>query len=123
MVVATYSPLVLASVETIFSDDTDKLFHLELSGNTQKVAFKSIPFVPYGRIDRWLTSELFELRQARSQQAERAIESARNVMETKGPTGEAIQNATQALVESALPANDEFWARWTYFAEKNGVQL
>jgi len=123
MIVATHSPLVLASVETIFSDVTDKLLHLELANDSGVVTFKSVPFVPYGRIDRWLTSDLFELRQARSQLAERAIESARKVMEDKKPTREGIQGATQALIDASLPANDEFWARWTYFAEKHGVQL
>jgi hypothetical protein len=87
------------------------------------VTFKQIPFVPYGRIDRWLTSDLFELRQARSQEAERAIEAARKIMESAKPTKEVIREATNALIDSALPSNDEFWARWTYFAEKNGVQL
>jgi hypothetical protein len=123
IIVATHSPLVLASVETIFSDSEDKLFHLDLRSDTRRVTFKQIPFVPYGRIDRWLTSDLFELRQARSQEAERAIEAARKIMESAKPTKEVIREATNALIDSALPSNDEFWARWTYFAEKNGVQL
>jgi hypothetical protein len=123
MIIATHSPLVLASVETIFSDTTDKLFHLELRDETRRVSFRQIPFVPYGRIDRWLTSDLFELRQARSQEAEKAIEDARKIMESPGPQKEEIRMASHALVRSALPPNDEFWARWTYFAEKNGVEL
>jgi hypothetical protein len=123
VVVATHSPLVLASVETTFSDSTDRLFHLDLSNETRRVTFKQIPFVPYGRIDRWLTSDLFELRQARSREAEQAIEAARGLMELAKPTREAIRKASEALVESALPPNDEFWARWSYFAEKNGVHL
>lgn len=123
MIIATHSPLVLASVESIFSDEEDKLFHLELKGAGGTVNFKQIPFVPYGRIDRWLTSELFELRQARSQQAEKAVEMARRVMESEQPSVEDMQVASRALRDSALPANDEFWARWTYFAEKNGVEI
>jgi hypothetical protein len=64
VIVATHSPLVLASCEQHFSDRTDKLYHLQLkSGN---VTFRERPFVRYGRVDEWLTSDIFELTEARS---------------------------------------------------------
>lgn len=121
MIVATHSPMVLASVETSFSDNTDKLFHLELTKDGV-VTFKEVPFVRYGRIDRWLTSDLFELRQPRSREGEQAIELARSLFEKAKVTSEEILEAHKAL-SATLSSHDEFWSRWAYFAERKGVQL
>jgi len=119
MIVATHSPLVLASIETNFSDENDKLFHLELS-DAGKVSFKELPFVRYGRVDAWLTSDLFQLKQARSPDGEVAIERAKALLEKGEGTPAEIRVATSEL-KKALSADDEFWPRWMYFAEKKGL--
>ena len=119
--VATHSPLVMASVELAFDDSKDKLFHLDLSRNGE-VAFRELRFVRYGSIDAWLTSEVFDLRHARSLEAEKAIERAKAVQKLKAPTSEEVKAVSNELIAS-LASTDEFWPRWLYFAEQHGVKL
>jgi predicted ATPase len=121
IIVSTHSPLILASIETRFSHETDKLYHLQLSGN-RGVSFEEVPFVRYGKVDDWLTSDLFELRSPRSREGEQAMEKARELLAQANPTPEAILEVTMELRE-ALAGDDEFWPRWLYFAEQKGVQL
>jgi hypothetical protein len=116
MIVATHSPLVLASVETSFSDASDKLFHLELTA-AGEVKFSEVPFVRHGRIDAWLTSDIFALRQARSREGEEAVERAKRVMGMRGPEREEIIGVNKELAKT-LADDDEFWPRWGYFVEK-----
>lgn len=118
--VATHSPLVMASVEIAFDDNKDKLFHLNLSHG--EVTFSERPFVRHGSIDAWLTSEIFDLRHARSLEAETAIEKAKALQRQEQPNAEEIRIVSDQLVES-LASDDEFWPRWLYFAERHGVKL
>jgi hypothetical protein len=119
--VATHSPLVMASIESQFKDEVDKLFHLDLEPNGQ-VSLKELQFVRYGAIDSWLTSEVFELRHARSLEAERLIEKAKALQKQEHPKVEDVQRVSQELMKT-LASGDEFWPRWVYFAEQNGVYL
>jgi predicted ATPase len=120
-IVATHSPLILASIETRFSPDVDKLFHLHLSSEGQ-VAFAETPFIRYGSVDKWLTSDIFELPQARSRESERVLEEAEELLSQKTPDLKAIRRLSEQLKE-ALPEDDQFWPRWVFFAEMNGVKL
>lgn len=121
LIVTTHSPLVLASVETQFNADLDRLFHLRLSP-TGAVDFAEMPFVRHGRIDAWLTSDVFELRQARSREGERAIERAREIFAKDEVSKDDMGNVSRQLKES-LATDDPFWPRWTYFAEQKGIAL
>jgi hypothetical protein len=121
IIVSTHSPLILASVETRFSADSDKLYHLQLTGS-KGVNFDEVPFIRYGKVDDWLTSDLFELRSARSREGEQAMEKARALLAQANPNPAAIQETTAEL-KAALAGDDEFWPRWLYFAEKKGVQI
>jgi hypothetical protein len=114
VIVATHSPLVLASLEAEFRSDTDELFHLQL--NHGVVTFTKIPFVKYGSIDQWLTSDIFELRQPRSAEAEMALESAKQLMDEM-PSDRALIEAVSELLRNTLPGDDDFWPRWLRFAE------
>lgn len=120
MIVATHSPLVLASVEASFSDASDKLFHLELTPDGG-VKFSELPFVRYGRIDAWLTSDIFALRQARSREGEQAVERARSLMATRQPNRDDLVAVNRELAKS-LADDDEFWPRWGYFMERCGAK-
>lgn len=119
--VATHSPLVMASVELTFDDDVDKIFHMDLSREGE-VTFKELRFVRYGSIDAWLTSEVFDLRHARSLEAERAIERAKALQKQKDPKPEDVRAVSEELIRT-LASEDEFWPRWLYFAEQHGVKL
>jgi hypothetical protein len=121
MIVATHSPLILASMESTFSNDVDKLFHLYLRNNS-KVEMQEAPFICRGSVDAWLTSELFELKQARSREGEDALEQAKSLLAESSSDVGRVQGAHARLVQ-ALPAEDPFWPRWLHFAETKGVVL
>ena len=78
MLVATHSPLVAASVEPIFDGATDDLVHLSLRNG--RVEIEQGGWATQGDVTNWLVSETFGLEQARSLDAERAIEAAEALM-------------------------------------------
>lgn len=110
----THSPLVLASLEPIFDEEKDRLFIFELEG--EKVSLDEFPWTKQGDTVGWLTSEIFGLKQARSREAEIAIEAAEawmrhdniNVFPDNLRTPEQIH---QQLIQ-LLPGHDPFWPRW-----------
>ena len=62
-----------------------------------------------------LTSEIFGLQQARSPEAERAIEAAEALMrgETASlPVDLATEDAVHRELLRVLPDQDRFWPRW-----------
>jgi hypothetical protein len=73
-------------------------------------------------VDAWLTSELFELKEATSQPAETALARAKAVLAEENPSPGIIQEITKQLSKN-LPPEDEFWPRWLYFAKQKGVEL
>lgn len=109
MIVATHSPLILASMESNFSDDIDKLFHLYLSH--EEVQLDEVPFLKHGSVDAWLTSEVFEMKQARSQEGEDALEQAKRVLAESSSDLGRIRSVHASLAQ-ALPPEDPFWPRW-----------
>lgn len=120
-IVATHSPLVMASIETIFNSETDSLFHLDLS-DTGEVSLREVGFIKFGDVSSWLTSPVFELGQAGSKDMEDAIEEAKALQQQDNPSAEEVREVSKRLVKS-LSQDDKFWPRWIYFAEKFGVQL
>jgi len=78
LLIATHSPLLMSSIEPIFDRNQDKIFHLNLL-NGAEVVLQEPEFVIYGTVDSWLRSEIFELSQPRSFDAERAIEDAKKL--------------------------------------------
>lgn len=120
MIFTTHSPLVLASLETSFAQERDNLLHLYL--NNDEVQLEDIPFVKRGRVDLWLMSDIFGLQQPRSKIAEEAIEEAKQLQLTTEPRPEDVKRVSDKLMK-VLAQDDEFWPRWTYFAEQRGVHL
>lgn len=123
--VATHSPLVMASAEPVFDTDTDKIFNLDLVDQNffqQKVILKEVPFVRYGVVDSWLTSDVFELSQPRNSLAESAVEDAKRIQLQDEPDQKVIREIHERLVQY-LAADDDFWPRWLFFAEQNGVEV
>jgi hypothetical protein len=127
LLVATHSPLVMASIEPLFDIQKDKIFHLNLVRHDlfgTEVELQEPEFSLYGTVDSWLRSDFFELAQPRSEEAEKAIEDAKKLqMREENITKEEIIEVSRRL-EKYLPAfGDGFWPRWTYFAEQHGVEL
>lgn len=118
-IVATHSPLVMASSESVFDASTDKLFHLDME-TTQEVTLKEVEYVAFGDVSSWLTSPVFELRHARSNEGEAAIEAAKAIqLRGKGSASEI--RAIQDRLKLHIASDDRFWPRWVAFAERFGV--
>lgn len=123
LIVATHSPLVLASVEPFFDADQDAWLDLDLQHDTDLAVpiLRKMPFIRYGDVSNWLTSDAFDLKAARSIEAESAIELARALLRRiETPNAEEIKKVDQQLRAAALPDIDPFWVRWSQFAEANG---
>jgi hypothetical protein len=120
--VSTHSPLVMASAETFFNAEMDKLFHLSVNGKTGEAELADMDFIKYGHVNSWLTSPVFSLNQARAQEAEIAINRAKRLQLQKNPEKVEIAEIHKMLLKS-LSETDPFWPRWLYFAEQNGVSL
>lgn len=122
IILATHSPLVLASMEPIFDADQDKLFHLYMDFDDGSVQLNEMPFVKRGRVDRWLTSDIFGLAQPRSMEAEEAIRRA-NEIQLSGTSEKAIIQNMSDILKKVLAPDDDFWPLWTYFAKERDVVL
>jgi len=121
VVATTHSPLVLASVEPVFDVDTDKLFLLELEDHV--VALHEKPWAMQGDVINWLVSESFGLQQARSIEAERAIEAAEAWMRGDAaalPATLSTKEAIHAELQRVIAGHDPFWPRWIVQYEKAG---
>ena len=121
LMVATHSPLVVASAEEIFDSEEDALVHLDIL-ESGEVVMEEIPFTKYGDASSWLTSPIFQLKHARSREAEKAIEEAKQ-LQLKERTAKADVARVSELLTRHLPPNDKFWPRWIAFAEEYGVEL
>ena len=113
-------------MEPLYDNKADKLFHLSLgkepNTSDRVVTLEELPFIRHGRLDRWLTSEVFELSEARSIDAETAIKAALKLQRKSKPKVEDVERISDLLMQS-LSAEDSFWPRWVCFAEKYGVEL
>ena len=126
----THSPLVLASLDGIFSDQTDALFSFGYGRPTtasqtgqsvpiSEPAVSPIEYAPHGTSDGWFTSSAFNLEQPRSLKAERVINRANELMLADDgdddKTPEQIRKTNEEL-KALLSGLDEFWAYWAPFA-------
>ncbi|HYO55580.1 AAA family ATPase [Archangium sp.] len=82
LITATHSPLVLASVEPLVDVKKDAWFDLDLE--EARVVLRKRQFVRRGEVSNWLTSEAFNLKKARSLEAESAIETALALLRQTG---------------------------------------
>ena len=118
LLAATHSPLVLASVEPLFAEECDRLFHLDLRHG--QVHLDEVYWAKQGDVINWLVSETFGLRQGRSVEAERAIEAAEAFMRNDlDALPEGLRNHAdiQHELERVLPGHDPFWPRWVVDTE------
>ena len=119
LIATTHSPLVLASIEPQFDEQQDKLFLFELQG--KDVTLNEVPWAKQGDAVGWLTSDIFGLKQARSREAEIAIEAAYTFMrgESMETFPEYLRTKKQIHQEllRVLPEHDRFWPRWIVSTE------
>lgn len=123
LIVATHSPLVMASVEPSFKPETDAWFDLDLVSTGEKtppeVQFQKRDFVRLGEVSRWLTSDAFDLGSARSLEAEQVLKEAALVLSEENIDVQRAK-ALDAQLRGLLGDTDPFWIRWRYVGEKQG---
>ncbi|RUT05983.1 hypothetical protein DSM106972_031890 [Dulcicalothrix desertica PCC 7102] len=123
--ITTHSPLVLASLEPNFKESEDRLFLFKLEN--REVTLDEIPWSKQGDTVGWLTSEIFGLKQARSQEAEIAIEAAEAWMRDSDMSAFPENLRTQAQIHQellrVLPGHDQFWPRWIVTSERKNSDL
>jgi AAA domain, putative AbiEii toxin, Type IV TA system len=108
----THAPLVLASLEPLFDPEQDRFFLFDLDADTGTVTLDEAPWAKQGDAVDWLTSLAFKLDQARSVEAERAIEDAEAFMRGSEPSAFKTRAAIDAELHRVLGGDDPFWARW-----------
>ncbi|MCW2279126.1 AAA family ATPase [Heliophilum fasciatum] len=120
LIFSTHSPMVLASLEPIFDEAEDALFHLH---NTEgKVMLEKQVWAKQGDVTNWLVSEVFGLEQARSVEAEKAIEAAEAWMRgeiNQLPPGLNNPSLIDSELKRVLAGHDPFWPRWIIEREKS----
>jgi len=113
VVATTHSPLALASIEPYFDETKDKLFMFAL--DDKYVTLDEVVWAKQGDVVGWLTSDLFGLKQARSKDAEAAIEAAEAFSATDAeslPDKLKTKEQIQKELLHVLPGHDPFWPRW-----------
>jgi hypothetical protein len=113
LVFTTHAPLVLASLEPFFEEENDKLFLLDVQGGEARL--RDFAWAKQGDATGWLLSDVFGLEQARSEEAESAIEAAEAFM--RGDVGALppklkSQRSIHRELQRLLAADDVFWPRW-----------
>jgi len=118
VIATTHAPLVLASMEPHWQEDTDSLFNLELSEDGKQVEVEEIIWAKFGDASGWLTSPAFDMGPGNSPEAETAMKAADDLMagETEDLPGdlndaESIHKALQNTLDGA----DPYWPMWLPF--------
>lgn len=124
LITGTHSPLVLASVETIFSEDKDAWFDLDLvplrEGKPAKVELTKRPFIRRGDVSNWLVSDAFDLGSARSLDAEEVLQEASAALVDAMSFDSSKAKRLDDRLKEVLSDTDPFWMRWRFVAEKRG---
>lgn len=115
----THSPLVLASIESRFDESQDALFMFDLVGSEVKVT--QADWRPRGDANAWLTSEVFDLKEPRSVEAEQAITQAKAALKDPSLPVEEVRRIHNEL-HRLLKDTDPFWPRWLARAEAAGIE-
>jgi predicted ATPase len=110
---ASHAPLLLASLEPRFDSDQDRIIHFDIRND--KVIIDKSEFAKQGDATNWLVSEFFGLKQARSKEAEEAIEAAEAWMRNDRhvlPATLSTQEKIDRRLRETVPGHDPFWPRW-----------
>jgi hypothetical protein len=117
---STHAPLVTASLEAHFERERDALFEFDLTEGG--VTAERAEFRKLGEVNRWLTSEVFDLPSARSLEAEAALKKADATMQDPS-FGPERARQVDAELRTVLGDTDPFWPVWRFFFKKRGWAL
>ena len=112
LIVATHSPLMLASVEPLFDPKQDALWKLDLvpgeEGQPGTVQVERDVHYMRGDVGMWLSSDVFNETSLYSEEAERTMREAAALMNDADAT-EAQAQAVRAKLRRVLADTDPFW--------------
>jgi len=123
VIAVTHSPMLLASMEPFFDPDKDSLWMFDLvekSAGHKDVELTQDSWHRRGDASAWLQSEVFDLGEARSLDAERAMTDARKFMEQAIADKMEFERLYDALRRS-MPGDDPFWVEWRAWAWRHGL--
>jgi hypothetical protein len=122
LIAVTHSPMLLASMEPMFDPARDSLWIVDLveAGGKHEVQLKHASWHRRGDASAWLRSEVFELEEARSIEAEEAISAARDLMARDQPDKAGFARIYEALRRS-MPGADPFWVDWRAWGWRHGL--
>jgi len=121
LIVATHSPLVVASSEPIFDPKKDKIFHLDLT-RFGKVQFREMNFEVRGTVDSWLSSDFFGVQFPGNEKRSDVIQRAISLQQSDSARKDEVEKISNQLKEF-LSVEDPFWIRWIIYAEQFGVKI
>ncbi|MEM9459023.1 MAG: AAA family ATPase [Myxococcota bacterium] len=108
VVATTHSPLVLASLEPHFVQDTDQLLHLGYDDD--EVRIEEIPWANHGNASAWLESPVLDLERSTSPELERVLEEAHAFLDD--PRDSDTRAKIDGKLRRLLPTMDPFWLQW-----------
>lgn len=123
VIATTHAPLVLASMETTWKEDTDRLFNLELTDDGKQVIVEPVRWARFGDATGWLTSPAFDMPSGYAREAERAIDAADHFMAgmmNDLPEGLRDREAIHNELSRTLDGSDAFWTLWLPFYREGG---
>lgn len=122
IIAVTHSPMILASMEPVFDPNRDSLWKFDLvkvDGHGEVIITKDA-WHRRGDASAWLESDVFDLRTARSEEADNAMEDARKFMVADQPDKQAFDRIYLALRQS-MPGADPFWIEWRAWGFRHGL--
>lgn len=120
VLMTTHSPMVLASLEPHFDPRLDQLFRFGLQDGN--VELDPIDWAKHGDATGWLVSEIFELPEARSPEAEAAIARAQEFLRGSGEDSRRARKLEDELA-ALLPSLDPFWAAWRFGLQRMKLKV
>ncbi len=116
LVAATHSPLVTVSVESLFDESKDTIWELDQVDGT--VRLQKADWYRRGDANAWLTSSVFDLKEARSIEAEKALSEALALLLEDRPKRAEVERV-DGLLRDALGDTDRFWVRWAAWRQSH----
>ncbi|HEX5752491.1 MAG TPA: AAA family ATPase [Archangium sp.] len=123
VIAATHAPLMLASVEPLFDTERDALFDFDLvkdAHGARTVQVRKTHWRPRGDANAWLVSDIFDLGEPRSVEAEKALEQATAALRDPGLDIKEVRRIHRQL-HKVLKDTDPFWPRWELRARAAGI--
>lgn len=117
LIVATHSPLVLASIEPSFDPGRDALWKLDLVDGA--VLVERDAWHKRGDVQMWLESDVFNETAPYSLEAEQAIRDAAALM-AQPDASQQQADAQRSRLRHVLADTDPFWLNWRAWRRSRG---